>query len=63
MHQLWCYDRGLGIIMDKGGIEISMIVKLILGLVVILIIIGILLLISTGGTEALETIINIFRFA
>lgn len=49
--------------MNRKGMEISVIGKLILGLIVLFIIMGIVIFMTQDGSNIIDEMINIFRFS
>ena len=49
--------------MDRKGMEVSVLGKIILGLIVLFIILGIIVFMTQGGTNVIDEIINVFRFS
>jgi len=49
--------------MNRKGMEVSVLGKIILGLIVLFIILGIMVFMTQGGTNVIDEIINVFRFS
>ena len=49
--------------MDKRGMEVGTIGKIILGLITLLVIVGIFLLLTGPANEQIERLIGFFRFS